>query len=83
MRGLIPAQVNSGCAVDRHSQRAFPRSCFLTRNRFLSFVKWLHDTLKITVGYKCTCADDTRTTTTIEILVIQADICEMSAPPLA
>ena len=49
----------------------FPRSCFLTCNRFLSLVKWLHDTLKITIGYKCTCADDTRTTTTTEILYIR------------
>ena len=57
----------------------FPRSCFLTRNRFSSFVKWLDDILKITVGYKCTCADDTRTTTTTEILKIQTDTYEMSA----
>ena len=35
----------------------FPRSCFLTRSRFLSLVKWLHDTLKITVGHRCIYAD--------------------------
>ena len=47
---------------------SFPRSCFLTRSKFLSLVKGLRDTLKITVGYKCTCADDTRTGTTTEVL---------------
>ena len=57
----------------------FPRSCFATRNRFFSLVIWLHDILKITVGYKCTCADDTRTITTTEILYIQTDTHEMSA----
>ena len=43
---------------------------FLDRNRFLSLVKWLDDTLKITVGHRCTCADDTRTTTTTEIVFL-------------
>ena len=83
---LVPAQVNSSCAVDRHGQLLlgvrdvlFPRSCCLTRNRFLSLVRWLYDTLKITVGYKCTCVDDTRTTTTTEIVHLQTDTHEMSA----
>ena len=48
----------------------FRAHAFLTRSRFLSLVEWLHDTLKITAGQKCTCADDTRTTTTTEILFI-------------
>ena len=39
----------------------------------------LHDTLKITVGYKCTCADDTRTSKSTEIQNIQTDTLEMSA----
>ena len=55
----------------------FPRSCFLTRNRFFSLVKWLHDALEITVGYKCTRADDTRTTT--EIQNLPTDTYDMSA----
>ena len=57
-----------------HSVRdvLFPRSTFLTRNRFLSLVKWLHETLKITVGYMCTRADDTRTT---EIVLKQTSCC--------
>ena len=46
----------------------FTRSCYLTRNRFLNLVKWLCDTLNITVGYKCTCANDTRIPSTTEIL---------------
>ena len=46
----------------------FPRSCFLTRNRFLSLVKWLHDTLKITVGHRCTYADvSTRQVHTLQL----------------
>ena len=51
----------------------FPRSCFL------SFIEWLDDTLKITVGHRCPCADDTGTTTTTEIVYIQIDTFEMSA----
>ena len=55
----ILAQVNSGCAVDRHNQRAaWCPGGLVSALVFLdtSLVKWLDDSLKITVGYKCKCA---------------------------
>ena len=58
-------------------------SCFLIRNRFLSLVKYLLNTLNFTVCHKCTFADDTRTNTTTWILNIHPDTHKWSAPPLA
>ena len=73
----IPAQVNSGCAVDRHNQRAawcpgrlVSALKFLDTQQLLEPRQVAH---KITDGYKCTCADDTRKTTTTEILNIPTD----------
>ena len=57
----IPAQVNSGCAADRHSQRAawcpgrvFSGSSSLHMNAPVFESTGLITTLKIMVGHKCT-----------------------------
>ena len=72
---LIPAQVNSGCAVDRHSQRAawcpdvlFPRSCSLRMNTPVFESSGLITTLMIMVGHRCTYADmSTRQSHTLQL----------------
>ena len=57
----------------------FPRSCSLRMNTRVFESNGLITTLKSMVQCKCTCADDTRKTTTQEILYIQTDTYEMSA----
>ena len=72
---LIPAPVNSGCAVDRHSQRAawcpgrvFSSSCSLHTNAPVFESNGLITTLKIMVGHKCTHADmSTRQVDTLQL----------------
>ena len=60
---LIPAQVNSGCARDRHGQRAaWCLGRLVSALMFVDTQQVLESRqIKITVGYKCTYADDTRT----------------------
>ena len=61
----------------------FPRSCFLTHNRLLSLVKWLHDTLKITVGHRCTYADmSTRQVHTLQLQLQQQSFNTYQLTPM-
>ena len=50
---------------------------------FLSLVKWLHDTFRITVGHRCTKIHETSSHTTAaatKFQYISTDTCEMVAP---